>query len=439
MKHGINLANFWINFINSFTPPMDRILEKKKWPPRRIATISALGVLPVLATWLLIFRDNRSTIIAHKDHITMGKVVSGNFQEFIPVDGVVQPILTIFIDAAYGGKVEEIFFRDGAMVQKGQPISRLSNALVEKEYMFQENQALEVRNNYQNTRLNIERTKFALDREMADLEYQKDLAEADFNRKKNLFSQGHISQEDFENAQRDYRIALRRFDISFRALQYDSVYTRTQMVQIKESIDRMQHNIRVLSENLKNLTITAPIARQLSSFRAEIGETRQPGQNLGQIDVLNGFKLKARIDERYITRTHPGQRATFVLGGKDYLLEVRKIYSNITSGTFEVDLFFISDTPEGLIRGQTIQLRLEFSASETALIIPRGGFFQQTGGNWIYVVDPSGSFAEKRLIRIGRQKIHSYEVLEGLHPGETVIVSSYDTFGARDKVLLKHE
>jgi HlyD family secretion protein len=416
---------------------MDRIIKKKKWTPRKIASIGALSLLILLIAYLLFFRDKSSRLYVEKDKISIALVQQSSFQEFIPVDGIVQPIVTIYIDAVFGGRVDEIFVRDGATVSKGDPILRLTNATIEKDYMFQENQALEVLNNYQNTQLNLERNKFTLERQMADLEYQKEIATSDYKRKSELYKNQHISLEEYEISEREFQIAKRRYDIAYRAMQHDSIYTQTQMVQIKESIDRMQDNLQMLNENLKNLTITAPIDGQLSSFHAEIGETRNSGENIGQIDVLDGFKLRARIDERYVNRTHVGQKAQFDYSGQTYKLEIQKIYSNITSGAFEVDLYFIDGVPEAIRRGQTIQLRLEFSGVSDAVIIPRGGFYQETGGNWIYVLDPSGSQASKRNIRIGRQNIHHYEVLEGLMPGEQVIVSSYDMFGGKERLIFK--
>ncbi len=416
---------------------MDRIIKKKKWTTTRILSLTGAGLLAVFIFYLIFLRDKSSRLYVEKERVTIATVNQGSFQEFIPVDGVVQPIVTIFVDAVFGGRVEEIFVRDGAIVEKGDPILRLSNATIEKDYMFQENQALEVLNNYQNTRLNLERNKFTLERQMADLEYQKEVATTDFRRKKGLYEHGHISSEEFEQTEREYRFANRRYDIAYRAMQHDSIYTQTQMVQIKESIDRMQENLQMLNETLKNLTITAPISGQLSSFHPEIGETRHSGENLGQIDVLDGFKLRARIDERYVNRTHLGQRAQFEYGGQSYQLEIQKIYSNISAGAFEVDLFFTDSVPNGIRRGQTIQLRLEFSGVADAVTIPRGGFYQATGGNWIYVLDPSGNQATKRRIRIGRQNIHHYEVLEGLMPGEQVVVSSYDIFGNKDRLIFR--
>jgi HlyD family secretion protein len=416
---------------------MDRIIKKKKWTLARITLLTLGSLLAIFIIYLLFFRDNASRLYVDRDKMTIATVQQGSFQEFIPVDGTVQPIVTIYVDAVFGGRVEEIFVRDGAFVEEGDPILRLSNATIEMDYMHRENNLLEVLNNYQNTRLGLERNKFALERQMADLEYQKDIATKDFNRKRVYYQSGHISEEEYENAEREYNIARRRFDIAYRAMQHDSVYTETQMIQIKESIDRMQDNMNMLNRNLENLTITAPISGQLSSFNAERGETKHSGENLGQIDVLDGFKLRARIDERYVNRTFVGQQARFDYAGQNYELEIQKIYSNITAGAFEVDLHFVDELPEGIRRGQTIQLRLQFSGVADAIIIPRGGFYQETGGNWIYVLDPSGSQATKRGIRIGRQNIHHYEVLEGLEPGEQVITSSYDAFGGKDRLIFR--
>jgi HlyD family secretion protein len=416
---------------------MDRVLEKKKWTPKKIAMIAAAALFGFFIIYLLFFRDKSSRLYVDKDKLTVAMVQQGRFQEFIPVDGVVQPLVTIYVDAVFGGRVEEIFVRDGAAVQEGDRILRLSNLSMEMQYIQQENHALEVLNNYQNTQLNLERNKFVLESQLADLDYQLDFASKDFQRKKQFFNEGVIPLEEYENAERDYNHALRRLDIAKRTMRHDSVYTITQLASIKQSIDHMQENIRMLNRNLENLVVRAPISGQLSSFNSEVGETKNAGENLGQIDQTDGYKLRARIDERYVSRTYLGQNAEFEYGGNTYSLEISKIYSNITGGAFEVDLQFMDEAPEALRRGQTIQLRLQFSGVAEALIIPRGGFYQETGGNWIYVLDASGSQATKRRIRIGRQNIHHYEVLEGLEPGEQVIVSSYDGFGAKDRLIFR--
>ncbi len=416
---------------------MDKAIKKKKWTVKKLLTIAGASALGVFIIYLLFFRDTSSRLYVDKDKMTIATVMQGRFQEFIPVDGVVQPIVTIYVDAVFGGRVEEIYQRDGAHVNEGDKILRLSNAQIEMSYVQQENTALEVLDRYQNTRLNLERNMFSLERELANLEYRLDIAKKNYERKKSFFEQEVISDEEYENAYREYVFAQRHYDIGLRSLQHDSLYVSTQMNLINESIDRMHTNITMLHETLDNLIVRAPISGQLSSFNAERGETKTAGENLGQIDVLDGYKMRVRIDERYVNRTYVGQPASFNYGGQTYDLEINKIYSNITGGAFEVDMQFNGDEPSGIRRGQTIQLRLEFSGVADALIIPRGGFYQATGGNWAYVLDPSGSQAVIRPIRIGRQNIHHYEVLDGLQPGEQVIVSSYDSFGGRDRLIFR--
>jgi len=416
---------------------MDRKIEKKKWTFKRVGTMAAVATFGLFIIYLIFLRDTSSRLYVDKDKMTIATVQQGRFQEFIPVDGVVRPIATIHIDAVFGGRVEEIYRRDGAQVDEGDKILRLSNAQIEMNYMQQENAALEVLDRYQNTRLGLERNLFSLQRQLIDLEYRLDIAKKNYERKKRFYQKEVISEEEYENAYREYHFATRNYEIGLRTLEHDSVYVAQQMDAINESIDRVQSNIHMLHHTLDNLIVRAPIAGQLSSFHAERGETKSPGQNLAQIDVLDGYRLRARIDERYVNRTYVGQPASFDYGGETYNLEINKIYSDITGGAFEVDLQFNGNEPSGIRRGQTIQLRLEFSGVADALIIPRGGFYQATGGNWIYVLDASGSQAVRRPIRVGRQNIHHYEVMEGLEPGEQVIVSSYDSYGGKERLVFR--
>lgn len=417
---------------------MDRIIEKKKWTPKKILMMAGIAAFAILMVYILFFRDKSSRLYVEKQRISIASAEKGKFQEFIPVDGVVQPKISIYLDAVFGGRVEEIFVRDGALVQKGEKILRLSNSTLEMDYMNRENHLYDVLNNLQNTKLNIEQNKFNLEQQIADLDYLLDKARTDFQRKEKLFSDRMISKEEYENASREYHHLLKKRDIAARTLRHDSLFTIAQMGQIRESIARMQNNLKMLKSNLENLVIKAPITGQLSAFHSEIGETKNAGENLAQIDVPEGFKLRARIDERYVSRTQIGQEAEFDFSGQTFHLQIGKIYSSVQGGAFEVDLFFNENkAPESLRRGQTIQLRLKFSGVADAITIPRGGFYQETGGNWIYVVHPSGEYATKRKIRIGRQNIHHYEVLEGLEPGEKVVVSSYDGFGSKDKLIFK--
>ncbi|HHN47488.1 MAG TPA: HlyD family efflux transporter periplasmic adaptor subunit, partial [Bacteroidales bacterium] len=384
---------------------MDRIIQKKKWTAKKIAAYTGIAAFAFFIIYLLFLRDNTSRLYIDPSRLTIAEVRHEPFQEFIPVDGVVQPIRTVFIDAVQGGRVEAIYVNDGAVLKAGDSILRLSNPNMELDYMNRETQMYEVINNLQNTKLNMEQRKFTLERQILDINYQIDKARLDFERKTKLFRDKLISLQDFEDAERNYNYLMGQFDIALRTQRHDSVYTVTQLGQIRASLDRMNMNLAMLRENLEHLCIKAPISGRLTSFMAEIGETKTPGQTIAHIDVLEGFKLRARIDERYINRTFIGQEAEFDYAGQNYQLEIDRIYSNVQAGAFEVDLLFADKVPEGIRRGQTLQLRLKFSGTTLATTVRRGGFYQETGGNWIYVLEPNGQFAERRPIRIGRQNI----------------------------------
>jgi len=417
---------------------MDRVIEKKKWTSKKIAAIVGGTILLLFILYLIFFQDRSNKLYIEKEKLSIENVIQGQFQEFIPVDGIVQPKTTIFVDAVFGGRVEEIYVRDGAMVEKDERILRLSNSSLQMDYMNRENQLYDVLNNLQNSKLSIEQNRFTLEKQLVEIDYQLDKARIDFYRKEKLYADKLISNEVYENAKRDLDYLSKQKEIASKSLKHDSIFTIAQMGQIRESINRMQNNLVMLKSNLDNLVIKAPVSGQLSGFSSEIGETKNAGENLARIDVPQGYKLRARIDERYVNRTSIGQEAEFEYEGKTFFLTVSKIYSEVKQGSFEVDLFFVDNiAPESIRRGQTIQLKLKFSGLTDAITIPRGGFYQQTGGNWIFVVDKTGSYAIKREIKIGRQNIYRYEVLEGLEAGEKVIVSSYESFGDKDKIVFK--
>ncbi len=416
---------------------MDRIIEKKKWTTKKILTIAAIAIFGLFLIYLLFIRDNQSRLYVNKEQVSMAMVESDRFQEFIPVDGVVLPKTTIYIDAVLGGNVEEIYVEDGAILEEGDSILKLANANMELGYMDQETRMYDAINNLQNSRIALEQNKFLRQKEIVNLQYQIDAAVTDFERKKDLFGDEVITLKEFEDAKRDYDFTLRQLNISLKLQRLDSISAEEQRRQINASIQRMRNNLELLQKNMEKLLVRAPADGQLSSFDAEIGENRGSGERLGQIDVMDGYKLRANIDERYVSRVDRGQTAEFDFAGKTYHLHVSKIYTEVAGGSFQVDLVFDGEVPEGIKRGQTLQLRLMMSSPRDALIVKRGGFFNETGGNWIYVVDASESFAVKRDIRIGRQNTRFYEVLEGLEPGEKVIISSYDSFGNKDKIIFR--
>ncbi|MCO5262598.1 MAG: HlyD family efflux transporter periplasmic adaptor subunit [Lentimicrobium sp.] len=416
---------------------MDRIIEKKRWTPGRIAAIAGIVLLVILILWVFAFRDNRSRLYVEYNQLSIAAVEKSRFQEFIPVDGIVFPRNTVYIDAVQGGIVEEIFVEDGAILKQGDPILRLSNANMELSYMDQETRMYDAINNLANTRISLEQLKYVRQKEITQLNYEIDKLKTDFSRKEQFYPDKLISEKEYEDARRDYQYSLKQMEIALNLRRLDSISGVSQGKQISLSMERMNNNLALLKRNMDNMTIKSPVDGKLSAFLVEIGQTKSSGEHLGQIDMMDGIKLRANIDERYISRVFTGQEASCDLGNKTYELEISKIYTNVTGGTFQVDLLFTDEEPVEVKRGQTIQLKVKFSGASDALILRRGGFFQETGGNWIYVLDPSEEYAVKRNIRIGRQNTSHYEVLEGLEAGEKVIVSSYDNFNSREKLIFR--
>lgn len=416
---------------------MDKAIEKKKWTTNRILSIAGISLFLIFLVYLLFIRDRRSKLYVDKAQITISSVQSDKFQEFIPIDGVVLPKNTIYIDAVQGGFVEKVFVEDGAQLKKGDTILKLSNTNMELSQMETETRIYEAINNLENTKIGLEQNKFIRQSEIVELEYSIDKTRLDFERKKQLYADGVYSKKEFEDAQREYDFTVKQMNISLELKKLDSISAVSRSKNIDATIRRMHNNLGLLKTTIENLYIKAPIEGQLSSFSAEIGETKAAGEHLGTIDLPEGYKLRANIDERYVSRVYIGQVAEFDFAGKTYQLAIGKIFTDVTNGSFQVDLFFEGEEPGQIKRGQTLQIRLSFSSPTDAIIVKRGGFFQETGGNWIYFVDPSGEFATKRKIKIGRQNTNFYEVMEGLEPGEQVIISSYDSFGGKEKLVFK--
>ena len=417
---------------------MDRVIEKKKWTTKRIITIAAISLFGFFLIYLIFIRDKSSKIYVSKNQLTIVEVKEGKFQEFIPNDGIVFPKNTFYIDAIQGGVVEAIYAEDGDILVKGDTLLKLLNTAMELSYMEQETRMLAEINNLQNTKLSLEQNKYIRQKEIVQLQYEIDLTERDFKRKVQLYESLVISDKEFEDAERDFTYTLKQLNISLELQRLDSIARESQKRDIQTSLNRMHENMKLLRKNIENAYVKAPASGKLSSFNLEIGQTKSAGEHLGQIDVPGGFRLEARIDERYVSRVFIGQGAELYYNGVTYKLFIDKIYTDVINGAFKVDLFFENDeAPTSIKRGQTVQIRLTFSGETDAIIVKRGGFFQETGGNWIYVLDPSGDFAYKRSIRINRQNTNFYEVMEGLKPGEQVIVSPYDSFGSKDKIIFK--
>ncbi len=416
---------------------MDRKIERKRWPRKRLIFWGAATVVIIIIISLIGFTDIRSTLNVDREKIVISDVEQSLFQEFIPVTGTIQPIKTVYMDALDGGRVEAIYVEEGALVNKGDSLLRMTNTNVQMEMMFREADLYDQMNNLRATRLAMEQNRLALSQQAAEVNYQIGVQTRSYERAKKLRAKDMISDEEFQQARDDFDYWNTRKDLVAESQKQDSTMRQLQIEQLEQSVARMQQNLAIVKEKFNNLVLRAPITGQLSNLNAEIGELKPEGVRLGQIDVLGSYKLRAAVDEYYISRVTTGLAGTCEIGGESYDLMVRKVYPEVKDNRFDIDLVFDGDTPPGLRRGQSVLVRLALGEPSTTITIPRGGFYQATGGNWIYVVDPSGDFAVRRNIKLGRQNPSTYEVLDGLEPGERVITSSYDNYSDFEKLVLK--
>jgi len=386
---------------------------------------------------ILILSDTGAKLNVEADKITISSVAEGEFQEFIPVSGNILPRTTFYLDAILGGIVEKKFVEEGAMLKKGDKILQLSNTNVQLSTLQGETFAYQQINDARNTRLQIEQNSNALQNALVSANYTLINAKEIYDRQKALRGKNLNSQQDYEQAENNYNQAMEQQKLAYRNFAADSLLKQAQLAQISESIERLQKNLELIRENIDNLTIKAPISGQLTSLNAETGQSKNPGDQVGQIDALDGFKVRADIDEFYIARVTKGLHASADVDGKTYNLVVTKVYSEVTSGKFQVDMEFSGTVPNGIRRGQTLQIRLQLSERTMALLLPRGGFYQKTGGQWVFVLNNSGGTAKKRNISLGRQNPDYFEVLNGLKLGDKVVTSSYDNFGEVNELVIK--
>ncbi len=416
---------------------MDRKIKKNKWTFKRIGIIIVASAFAFFLFYNFALAPGGTKLKVEAGKINIATVYEGDFREYIPVDGNVLPIKTIRLDAIEGGVVERKFNEGGVVIQKGDTILKLSNNNLLQSYVREETQVFRLVNDLQNTKLSLKRNKFILQRNLSELDFQISAAKDNYERSKPLHKEKIISDQEFLNIEREYKRLVSNRKIEIESQEFDKISTKQQIFQLEETLVRTKNNLEMISGNLENLYVRAPIEGRLSSVDVEVGESISVGQNIGQIDDVSGFKVRAEIDEHYISRIYEGLVGTFDFASKNYGLELRKIYPEVNNGLFQVDLSFSEGIPEGIRRGQTLQIRLQLSENITAVQIPRGSFYNTTGGNWIFVLDPSEEFATKRKIRLGRQNQRFYEVLEGLNPGEKVVVSSYDGYNDKDRLVFK--
>ncbi len=415
---------------------MDKKIKKKNWTFKRIATIGGATLLVVFVGYQLLFADRRSKLNVEVEKITIAEVQRGVFQEFIPQTGTVEPSVTFFLDAIEGGQIKRILKESGAMLKKGDVIVELSNLNRELSVLSQEASLNESINRLRQTRLQLEQNDLQQQQTLALIENQLNILEPQYKRQKVLFEKKLIAKQEFEQTEANYEYNIKRREITYKSYRSDSISRMTQLVQLNQSERRMMESLNGVSKILDNLIIKSPIDGQLTAPQLYEGQTVNPGQRLGQVDKVGSYKVSALIDELYLPRISTGLKATTNFAGGNYELVITYIYPNINNGRFQVDMQFVGEAPEGIRRGQSLRLRIELGLSSEELLLPVGGFYKDTGGNWVFVVDKDGTKAEKRNIRLGRKNTEHFEVLEGLQPGDRVITSSYDNFGDNEVLML---
>ena len=414
---------------------MDKTLQKKKWTTKRILFIIgiALGVLSL--TYMLLGNKDR-TLSIDRDRISIATVEKGLFHDHIPISGQIEPIKSIIVTAAEGGNVEELFVEDGAFVTRGTPLLRLSNANLMLDFMNRETQIVEQINNLRSTRLTIEQNKRTLSDQLIDIDYQLLEAERQYKIDSTLYADSVIAKNQFDATRNNIEYLRRKKAFTEANISREEAIQMTQLNRIDRSIELMERNLEAIRDNLENLTIKAPTDGQLTGFNHYLGETKQKGELLGQVDVSDGFLVRCGIDEYYINRVREGQVGTFQFGGQTHELVIAKVLPQVANGQFQVEMHFPDSIPKGSRRGQTLQIRLSLSSEIEALIVRRGGFYQSTGGNWVFVLTDDHT-AVRKEVKLGRQNTDFVEVLDGLAPGDRIITNSYTPYGEAERLQIQ--
>jgi HlyD family secretion protein len=416
---------------------MDKVIEPKRGLKKKHIYWGLGGALVIFVVLKLAFGDHSSVFRAEKDKLTISPVEEGMFNDYITVIGQVEPITTIYLDAVEGGRVEERLIEEGAMVKEGDVILKLENRQLYQNILDSEAALAEKENYLRNTRINFETELIQSRRNILDSEYKVTRKKRTFDQYTTLYKENLVSKEDYLQAKEDYEYEVNLLKINKLKAKNDSIIRATSMITLETDLTKMRQMLQLVRERLDNLNVKAPVDGQLGMLDAEIGQSISAGQRIGQINVLTNFKVNAKIDEHYIDRVERGLLASFERNGTNFRMTVKKVYPDVRDGQFKIDMVFDGQNPDNIRTGQTYHIKLELGESQKAIMVPRGGFFQSTGGQWVFVVNDAGTEAVKRQIKIGKQNPQYYEVLEGLQPGEKVITSGYELFGNNDKLLLK--
>ena len=416
---------------------MDRVIQKKTWTTKRIVTIAVITAIVLLIASSYYFTRGGNKLSVQTDRITVSEVTKGPFQENTPVNGTVLPQTTIYLDAVEGGRVEEKYVDDGTMMKKGDPILKLSNTDLELDLVNQETNVYNLLTQMQISRNAAQQNTVQNLNQMTDVQSLLKEAERIYNLDKDLYAKKAIGSQEYQKALNDYNYYKQKENLTQQILARDSVSNKQQLVQSQQSYKGSQNALAVMREKVGDLIVRAPVDGQLTSLDAEVGQSKNKGERLGQIDVMGGYKVRVDIDQHYLSRIYAGLKGTFSFADSDYVLVIKKVYSQVTNGSFQVDMSFVGKVPQGIRRGQTLQILLALSDQRTSILLPKGGFYQQTGGNWIFKVSADGSKAYKVDIQLGNVSTDYYEVLQGLQPGDKVVTSSYENYGDMQELVLK--
>ena len=419
---------------------MDKVIEKKKGIAAAFTKKSvkwwALGAFVILVVVLLL-TGRRSVLRVDGSTILTGTARQGEFNDYIRVSGQVQPMTTVQLSPTEGGNVQRIVVEEGSHVNEGDVIVVLGNENLDMQILNSEAELAEKENILRNTMISMEQQKLSVRQEKLSLQIEVRRARRAYEQNKALYEEKLIAKEEYLKASEDYELAKDKLELVTDRERQDSLYRSVQIAQMHESLENMRLNMNMIRRRKENLSVKAPISGELGLLDVELGQSVAAGAKIGQINNLDSYKIEAQIDEHYIDRVAPGLEATFERQNEKYSSVIRKVYPEVRDGKFKADFRFEGQQPENIRTGQTYYLNLQLGQSAEAILIPRGSFYQNTGGKWVYVLNADGTKATKRSVRIGRQNPQYYEVLEGLAPGDKVIISSYDAFGDKDELLLK--
>lgn len=417
---------------------MDKPIEKKKGLRGKHIAWAAGAIAFVVLIYMAFIAERTSTYRVEKDKLIIETVTENVFNDYITVPGTVEPISTIFLDAQEGGRVEEILIEEGSMVSEGDIILKLSNPDLYLNILDSEAQLAEKENFLRNTQIAMEQDRLQIKRELLNLKYDIERKTRNYDQNRMLMKDSLISVEEFIRSKEDLDMAIQSEELFAERQKQDSVFRSVQVDNLKNNLENMRKNLALVRHRMENLNVRATVDGQLGLLVPEIGQSISRGANMGQINVLTSFKVTAQIDEHYIDRIRTGLTATLDRQGNAFNLTLRRVYPEVRNGTFKIDMVFTDTIPENIRTGQTYYTSLQLGQPKTAILVPIGGFFQETGGQWIYVVDQSESYATRRDISTGRKNPKYFEILEGLQPGEKVIISGYETFGKNEKLVFKN-